>query len=375
MNYLNVFDPWKGLENIKGVLDSKKALISNYKIISKIPILPRFRMLTKADFVIIGFSNYLKFSPKIKKKSHVIFKPRDIWHFKFKIFECFLNFTLDFKVYKEIYLKLTQPNKDNFYNDYYIKHTLEIVNPKVLIISSTIDPFQRLWVYWAKELRIKVVCIQHGVFASYSAPEIKERDIVDFYIGYTPQQSELIKKVIPIKKHRWLFSKDSFIYNFKKKRAITFCLVGTDYERYGNEGIKIKKNILKIYIKFIQYILEKSEINLIFIYKKHPSEKLFSPIDKYARIQAKVNYNSIDIFVGTKSTMLINAASMYKCAVQLLSNSIRQDNYQKLGFCLSVPLSEIRIKGLKILDGKEYRMPYLRSNNLSRIISEIAYKQ
>jgi hypothetical protein len=129
-----------------------------------------------------------------------------------------------------------------------------------------------------------------------------------------------------------------------------------------------------MYIKFIKNILKANKINVEFIYKKHPSERWFSPIKDFATTQSEIDINLVDIFVGFNTTMLINVSSMHKCAIQLISNRIKQDNYQNFGFCLTYKLSDINKKGLNVLSGREFRIPCLSPNNLSKIIEEIALK-
>ncbi len=76
---------------------------------------------------------------------------------------------------------------------------IEKLIPRVLTSKiNNQNPINRIWAYWASELNIKVVCLQHGIFSTRAVPELMERDIVDFYISLG-KQSDILEPVIPKK--------------------------------------------------------------------------------------------------------------------------------------------------------------------------------
>ena len=369
MNNINeVLNPWSGFEKLTGVLNSKKSLLINYSKINNLPIKIRLSKKKRCDLLVIGFSTYNELDINLQKRSHVFLRPRDLLKFKFKILKSLGNFTFDLKTYSEIYLHL---KLKNIYNFNYYDGQLKKILPKAILIQSTIDPIQRLWVYWAKKFGIKIICQQHGIFSSLSVPEIKESNIVDYYLSFGKKQSELIKKIIPIYKHINLYNQKFFYSKINSKRKLNICLVGTDHERYGVKGQKNKETILSIYKKFIissnKNILQK--IN--FFYKKHPSEFLFNDIFENASIFRSKNYDDIDIYVGIASTMLMNMASKKVCTIQILSKDFIQDNYETYGFCKSIGIDSNNYVNLDFLLNSKIKIPYLQKKNINKILNDI----
>lgn len=292
----------------------------------------------------------------------------DILNYKVQIIKNFKKITLDLNIYKKIYNNII--NK-KFFNSSHINNIIKKVSPKILIITSTIDPIQRLWAYYAKENGIKVICFQHGLFSSKNSVLALERDIVDFYFSINNYQSKLIQKIIPKKKHRLLNEKSSFYYKLTKK-ILNICLIGNDYERYGKEGIKLKNKTLKIYKSLISTLLTEKQIKFNFFYKKHPSEKIYNNIINGVSFIDSKAYKSIDIFFGVSSTLLFELASKRKCAIQLTSRTLNFDRYEKSSFCKTISLETIKKKGLiSLFPKKGIKIPCLKSKNLYILLNNI----
>lgn len=367
-NFFDVIDPWNEFNFIEGMEESRVSLLSTYKKIVKFPLPPRIFYNSYTEIVVIGATNFFRLSDDLKKKTHVVLKPRDLFRHTKHIFKIFKNFTLDLKIYKNIYKQLI--NNDNKNYEYINKILLDL-KPKILIISSTIDPVQRVWAYWAKELGIKILCIQHGVFSSLSAPELLERDIVDYYFSLCKTQSKLIESIIPIQKHRYLFSESSFKYKISKAQKLKLCLIGTDHERYGLKGRKNKSSIIKIYIKLIKLILTNLKIDHDLFYNKHPSEELFGEIKDYVKIIENSDLNTIDIFFGIASTQLLNMASENRCAIQISSKDFPQDKYENYNFCKTFDLEEIEKNSFEFLNKDTLTIPCLKKNNFNNNLIKI----
>ena len=203
-----IINPWAKFEMIEGVKESKESLLFNYKKISYFPYWPKLSLKTSSEFAVIGADLYFNLSNDLQKKSHLILKPRDLFKYWKNFFEFMYNFTLDLNIYKKVYFNLINDKYNYEYK--YIYNTLLILRPKVLIISSTIDPVQRIWAFYGRKLGVKIITIQHGIYSSLSSPFVLERNITDFYFSINTKQSEIIKKLIPISKHRYLYSEDSF---------------------------------------------------------------------------------------------------------------------------------------------------------------------
>lgn len=367
-NVFEAINPWMGFEKLIGVLNSKKSLLVNYKKINELPFKPRFYYSNKSDLIVFGLSIFNKLDSKLQNRSHVFIRPRDPFRFKFKILKIYKNFTFDLKTYSDIYSSLQLDQKKCFY---FYKKLLHKINPKILIIHSTIDPVQRLLAFWAKELNIKIVCIQHGVFSSLSVPEVKESNIVDYYLSFGRKQSELIKKVIPLKKHIYLFKQKYFYFSFNKKRKLRICIIGTDHERYGKNGKTNKLKILSIYSKLIKSIYKKNKNKIDIFYKKHPSEIINKKFDMKINLLEDKDLNDIDVFIGIASTLLMKMASKKVCAIQIKSEEFIQDSYEEYGFCKTMKISRNGYFETKKLLNERLKIPYLEENKLDIVIKNI----
>jgi hypothetical protein len=228
-----------------------------------------------------------------------------------------------------------------------------------------------LWAYYANKNKIKIICIQHGLFSSINAPEALEVNIVDYYLSFSKKQSKLIEKVIPRKKFRFLNSENFFTYKIPKKNELKICLVGNDYERYGVLGKKRKIVTLKIYDRLLKIIeLDRFRKYKIF-YKKHPSEEWTGDmINKATFIDLKKSAE-IDIFFGASSTLLANLASERRCAIQIISKDLKIDRYEDYGACKTMDIEYLEKNGLKFLNQNKIIIPFLDSKNLNHILINI----
>lgn len=363
-----VLDPWAGYEKLTGILNSKKSLLINYKKIDSLFLKPRFSIAQKSEFVVFGLHIFNKLDKKKQKNCHVFLRPRDPIKFKIEILKVINNFTLDLKTYFQVYCYLIRNDKYQFV---YPKKQLEKISPRALIINSTIDPVQRIWAFWAKKLKIKVICLQHGVFSSLSVPEVKERDIVDFYLSFGSKQSELIKNIIPLNKHKYLFKKKKFTYSYNKQRKLKLCLIGTDHERYGKEGKQNKKIILDIYEKIINFIQKTNNNEIDVFYKKHPSEFYFENIQDKIPFIDDMKTKNIDVYMGIASTLLMNMASQKICSIQISCNEFTQDKYEDYGICKTLEITSQGYFNTKMLLKDKIEIPFLEEKKLSDLINEI----
>ena len=195
IEFNNVLNPWIGHEDVTGVRESKEALLHNYKKVLFLSLFPRISVKRKSDIVVMGTSIYKKLDPRLRKKSFVVISARDILRDFSVIGKLVRSFTFDLAIYKRAYDQII--NNKNSEEFLYVKHILVEISPKIIILKSTFDPINRIWAFWANQLNIEIVCIQHGIFSSKTNPKIMERDIVDYYIVTGDKQSEIISPVIP----------------------------------------------------------------------------------------------------------------------------------------------------------------------------------
>ena len=364
----NIIDPWKNQHQNEKIKSSRLSILSTYKKADNLLISPKFSIKKKSEIVVIGFKIYQSLSLELQSKTHVILKPRDIFRYKHGLKKILKNFTFDVKIYKKVYNKII--NNINFdFSE--VEKKLQILRPKILIISSTIDIVQSIWAFYAKKIGVNVVCIQHGLFSSFNSPHALERNIVDYYISLGESQSKLIERIIPKNKHKLLFDNSFFYHKIPKEKSLNICLIGNDYENYGTEGIDRKKKTLKVYDELIKNLKNCTPYQINFYYKKHPSENWLGKIaDNVSFIKDK-NLEIIHFYFGVSSTLLMELASQHFCSIQICSKELEIDRYENFGFCKSLDLEKIENDWVNLLNIDKIKIPCLKKKNLVKILEEI----
>jgi len=368
-DFSNIVDPWIDYKDVVGIPESRVATLNRYRQISFLSKFPRIEVKRRSDILVMGTNIYKKLDSNLKARTHVVISARDALRDFSILGKLARSFTFDLAIYGHIYNQIINShNSDEFLN---IRYTLSVIKPKVVILKSTIDPINRVWAFWAHKLNIKVVCIQHGIFSSRANLEMMERDIVDYYVVLGIKQSEIISPIIPEHKHINIFESGSFSCKLKDKKTISICFIGTDYERYSEAGKKRKEEVLDIYIDLINTLSQDKSVEYNFFYKMHPSETRGNKVIRLSKIIQKTDFNKIDVFFGVASTLLMELASLHRCAIQLRSKSIQMDNYQELGYCASIEIDKIKDKGLLTILEENNTFPCLKERSLSKVIDSI----
>ncbi|MDC0965261.1 hypothetical protein OAS07_02625 [Candidatus Thioglobus sp.] len=367
--FSNITDPWIDHMDVVGIPESRMATLNRYRQILFLSKFPRIEVKERRDILVIGTSIYKRLDSNLKQKTHVVISARDILRDFSILGKLVRSFTFDLAIYGRIYNQIiNSSNSEEFLN---IKHALDVIKPKIIILKSTIDPINRVWAFYAAELNIKVVCVQHGIFSSKTSPEVLEQDIVDYYVVSGDKQSEIISPIIPEHKHINLFESSSFSCELKNKKTISICFIGTDHEVYSEAGKRNKEKVLDIYIDLVNALSEDKCVKYKFFYKMHPSETKGNKVMRLAKIIQKTDYNKIDIFFGVASSLLMELASLQKCTIQLRSKSLPTDNYQELGYCATIEINKIKNEGLLNVLKENNTFPCLKEKGLSKIITSL----
>jgi len=368
-DFSNIIDPWIEHIDIFGMPESRFATLNRYRQLLCFKKIPTIEVKRRKDVLVLGTGIYKRFDLNLRKKTHVVISARDILRDFSVLGEVSKSFTFNLSIYGIIYNQVVNNNRtDSFLN---IKYALSVIKPKVIVLKSTIDPINRVWAFWANELNIKIVCIQHGIFSSKVSLNLLERDIVDYYVVLGTKQSEIISPIIPIHKHINIFKSSSFIFQLENKKIFNICFIGSDYERYSEAGKIMKGKLLDIYTDLIQTLAIDKSVEYKLFYKMHPSETKMNKVLRLAKTLKKTEYNKIDVFFGVSSTLLMDLSSKHMCTIQLRSKFLDVDNYQDLGYCASIDIDYIKTKGLlATLEGiKTY--PCLKEKSLSKVVESI----
>jgi len=368
-NFINITDPWLDHMGVVGVPESREKTLNNYRQILFLSNFPRIEVKKRRDILVIGTKTFKRLDPNLQQKTHVVISANDVLRDFFILSKLIRRFTFDLSIYGRIYNQVIKGNNPEKFLD--IKDALSVIKPKIIILKSTIDPINRVWAFWANKLNIKVACIQHGIFSSRSELKALERDIVDYYIVLGAKQSEIISPIIAKKKHINIYQNSSYSCELKNKKTISVCFLGSDHERYSDKGKKNKEKILDIYMDLVNFLSHDKTVKYKFFYKMHPSETKGNKVIRLTKVIQKKDYNKIDIFFGVASTLLMELASLHKCAIQLRSESLQLDNYQEMGYCGSIEINKIKNKGLLATLDEGNIFPCLKEKSLSEIIASI----
>lgn len=298
-------------------------------------ILPGFGRQRKNNNWVIGSKIYL--SDILFEQCTLISTPKDFKKLK-SIPRYFYQF---YRVYFILYLSLV------FRSSWFISAAWRMVNvqikkycPKIIIINSTKDPFNRLIAIAAKHQNIKTVCVQHGLFSPTIPDEVNEDDLIDEFFAINENQKKIISRKVDHDKIRVL-SCSVLDKNFRCPSIKKICFIGEDWERYGDQ---FKKQIIvDFYLDLVKSLKERGFNCLEFIYRPHPSECKFLGIDKVLPMEV-ADFNQYDLFIGFSSTFLWDMASNDKLCLQVHSESITDIDFEDEKICASIKFNHLTIQ-------------------------------
>jgi hypothetical protein len=247
-----------------------------------------------------------------------------------------------------------------------INRSLRKYAPPLIIINSTKDPFNKLVALVAKENNIKTICIQHGLF-SYSIPdEVNEDDVVDEYIAINENQRKIVSKKIIMNKIKTLSTSELITNIIYKNKISKICLIGEDWERYGDRFKKQK--IINFYLDFYKLLKDQDMNDLQIYYKPHPSEQDLFGIDKFIP-QTDVDLDQIDLFIGFSSTLLWDMVINEKICVQIYSDEISDIDFNIEKICMTIPLDNLALQNLLLFIHNPIRKYKITKKDLSEVIN------
>lgn len=216
-----------------------------------------------------------------------------------------------------------------------IRNIILKVNPKFLINANDSDPVTRLFILEARELGIKSVCIQDGLFKkkdNFSSHHGEFSDYIFVWGGYYMDlftengvnQRKLKVLGYPgvvLNSHQKFFNKEEIL------------LVGEGFG-YCNKELELLN--YRIYREVVEILLANG-YKLYF--KPHPGtnyglfKDLRIPIINYS---VKKCFKKFDVFIGLVSTMLMEASLNNKIGIQIYDDRFPGDHYENEGLCYTV---------------------------------------
>jgi hypothetical protein len=337
-----------------------KSILQAYSRVAKLSFVPVLGVSRESNLLVLGAKIFNQLNKEARGRTHLVLTARDI----LRCASLPRSLTYDLKSYDQLYSLIENDDEEAYAA---CKNRAELIlmrtQANVIIANSTIDPINRLWLKVGGDLGLRTVCIQHGVYSEAIPRYVLEEDIIDRYIALDDGQASILQKNIPREKIVSLGVRDTF----KREAAsnnLKFCFVGEDWERYGLEDVK--RMLTQKYIDVATFL--KSHGYEDFCYKPHPSETMLNNIDKSMDILQSRNSHAPDVYFGFSSTLLKEMSSQSKLAIQFLDEKTRAENFQSLGYCLTIENdANLYNKILDILFSPQ-EVPFIRNSDLESVV-------
>lgn len=337
-----------------------KSILKAYSRVAKLSRVPVLGLSRRSDLMVLGARIFNQLSKETRGRTHLIMTARDVLRCK----SVPRSLTYDLKSYGQLH-SLIEKNDDLAYAACRrrVEQILRKTGAKVVVANSTIDPINRLWLEVAKSLSLKTVCVQHGVYSGAIPDYVLEEDIIDRYVALDEGQAAILSKNIPSEKIVPLGVRDTFEW-VPPTGVLKVCFVGEDWERYGLENIK--RLIISKYIEIATFLKSRGFVELY--YKPHPSEEMMMDIESHAKLLKPAALEMPDVYVGFTSTLLKEMSSRGKLAIQIWDAQTCAENFEALGYCLSVPnQASLMVRLLAMLQAPKC-IPRVRNTSLEEVM-------
>jgi hypothetical protein len=337
-----------------------KTILQAYSRIAKLAFVPMLGLSRRCEILVLGARIFNQLSEATRKQTHLVMTARDILRCK----SIPRSLTYDLKTYSELYSLIENHNLNAYAS---CRRRVELIlsktQAKIVIANSTIDPINRLWIQVANDMGLRTVCVQHGVYSESIPKHVLEEDIIDHYVALDEGQKLILQKNIAAEKIIPLGMRDTFDWK-PPSGQFKICFIGEDWERYGFH--KLKHLIIGRYIEIAKYLKPLGYKD--FFYKPHPSEEMFLNIFDYAKLLGVESIDVPDVYVGFASTLLKDVSSRRKLAIQIWDKETGADNFEALGYCLSITNSDDLLEGILNMVRVQRVVPFIINTKLDEVL-------
>ena len=244
------------------------------------------------------------------------------------------------------------------------EQVMQIKGLKYLLIDSDGLPYKRALCLLLQGVGNKVVCLQHGIFPD-PYPGI-DGSLCDLNIVIDPDQ-------------RSVFLKSGLDNN----KLVLLSSVSTETSRRVDMG-EVQPTVILIGEGWVSHDLERhltykialknlkrqlAELKIKAIYRPHPSERFsfwtywdLFPIEIAKRSKNIFPWN---VYVGTMSSLLVEAAKMGATGIQVTDIFPLQESYEKYGVIQSEAVGvKTRIQGLNLQDSLHEQVIFVKTKLL-----------
>jgi hypothetical protein len=225
----------------------------------------------------------------------------------------------------------------HYFSEKFAKKIKQLQDLEYLLIDSDGLPYKRALCLILRSLGKRVVCLQHGIFPD-PYPGI-DGSLCDLNLVIDPDQLSVFLKsglkesalilISSVSKE----SLESIRINSVRPRVI---LVGEGWVSHDLERHYAYKALIKKLKKQL------SEVNISTVYRPHPSERFsfwtywdILPIEFSKRSKNIFPWN---VYIGTMSSLLVEALKAGATAIQIIDLFPLQENYEKYGAIQSVTM-------------------------------------
>lgn len=207
----------------------------------------------------------------------------------------------------------------------------------VLVIENDSLPLQRLYLFAARNIGMKIICIQHGLFQKSSPAHIIDGNLADFIFVFDENSKNVfIDKGIPENKLSIMgFHSNPVKPNRMLRVGIDrkVCILGQPWGKYDvfifNRYLQIIENICDLL----------RDIGIEYVYKPHPweiKEPYLNNMDNVRICSLSEAIESYDAFISLTSTALYEVTIAGRIAIQVIDAMLDYDNFSDYGYAYSV---------------------------------------
>jgi hypothetical protein len=336
------------------------SILSAYKRVGRLAFLPAISYFRPSRFLILGSKIFNQLSLETRKQTHLVMSARDILRCSSRP----PSFTYDLKSYGQMYAFITKHDEKAYAAcRLRILKILETAKPTSLIANTTMDPINRLWIEVSSEMGIQTVCVQHGVYSMAVPKYVLEEDIVDRYVALDRGQADILKTNIAAEKIGTLGSRDVFEWR-PPEGTVKVCFVGEDWERYGLQSVK--RIMIDRYLNIINFLNASGRFD--FYYKPHPSEEMMLNIGAHTTLLKPDQIALPDVYIGFASTFLKDMSSQKKLTIQIWDKATQSDNFEELGYCLSLDNNDGFLEKLRSTLQEKITVPFINNAKLDDLL-------
>ena len=224
----------------------------------------------------------------------------------------------------------------------HIQALLRRIDPGYLVVSNDSLFLERFFVVCARELGIRTICIQHGLFHEATAFETLDGFFADYMFVWGPAMARIYEtNGYDMRKMRVL----GYHSNVPKAgagaiRKDRICILGEALDTH-NVRLAVKS---KATYESACTILRESDKRIQIYYKPHPAEKdeAYRPAGvTLFRGNLKQSMQFFDVFVGTSSSAILEASLNGKIGIQIYDREYAADNFQDMGYAYSLPVEAL----------------------------------